>query len=393
LCSVCLSGFYGNPPSKNCQSCPQDNQALQCPENSTIPFVKSGFFRSLSDPGTVFVCIPSQACIATGYALATTCSTGYSGYLCGECEVNFYRSDKVCRQCPSIAIQVLSWTGGIVLILVLLVRIFNYNLTLSSDIRILLQFIQLVALYPNISSKWPTAVLQILRLFSISNFDIEFFAPECAVRLSFWRQFYFKIAIPFFLATCCALTILLSSYVQKFRGYKFSLRKRVSKLITLLSFLILSCFTFLLSTVVSPFICEAQRDGSFTMIHYPVQKCYDSQWWNNIGGAVVLMILVCLVLPISLCVFFLINRTKITIPEFQQKYGLLVRPYRLQYFWWEMMILLKRCFIVFMSEVTQQSSASYAAKFLIAILILFAFTAVDLYCVPYVSGQNVFAIT
>jgi hypothetical protein len=165
-CSLCNEGLYGSPPQP-CQKCPQ-NAGVKCPFGSVIPFVLEGYYRDNSNPEIAYICSPSSSCMETGFEKSTPCFTGYTGRLCGDCVSGYYRIDENCQKCPNVIIKVFTILGITLIVSVVLFRTIFSTLSLSNDARILLQSLQILALYPEITVRWPPSILAVLQTLAIS---------------------------------------------------------------------------------------------------------------------------------------------------------------------------------------------------------------------------------
>jgi hypothetical protein len=185
---ICNEGFFGVPSADNsCIIC-RDSPGASCPLNCPIPFVYPGYFRS-TDVSVVFRCIPSTACLKTGFDRNTTCSQGYTGQLCGECiRGSFYKQGLSCKQCPNPIQKYF----GLILVLffvlpvsyVLMFRESTYGL--PPEVKLAFSAIQLLGLFPNLSNQWPAPLNGLLSGFSLVNLDIDLFAPGLI-----WIAFFF----------------------------------------------------------------------------------------------------------------------------------------------------------------------------------------------------------
>jgi hypothetical protein len=167
-CLICSSGFYGKPLAGSpCRYCPIAD-GTSCPDNSSIPLVANGYFRSSDDFSVVYKCQPDKSCVYTGYREQTVCDVGYSGFVCGSCDFDYYKYNAECKRCPGSATKWLYITLAIVVVVFLLFRVSSQSREIPVDIRIVLQGIQQVALFPNITLKWPPFVLSCLQMFSLA---------------------------------------------------------------------------------------------------------------------------------------------------------------------------------------------------------------------------------
>jgi hypothetical protein len=178
VCS-CPQGFYGKP-SRGQNSCRCKNLAgTSCPPNSIIPFVSPGFYRA-ADIESVYECIPSSSCQSTGYSLSTICAEGYTGTLCGDCvKGTHYKFGINCKRCPDPVQKYL----GLVVVIIFVVTA-SYVLMfrkgsqgLPPQIKYALYGIQLLGIFPNLSSSWPSILATFLSGLSLINLDIDLFAP------------------------------------------------------------------------------------------------------------------------------------------------------------------------------------------------------------------------
>jgi hypothetical protein len=167
LCNVCGEGFYGGYNVSLCKQCPRI-AGISCPLGSVVPFVKSGYFRSSDDPTQIFSCFPEAACSSTGFSMQTTCSEAYSGLRCSVCSDNFYRKNGECKSCPGTAAKVLTFLLMAALVLVILFQLVSSQHGLPAEIRISLYYLQFLALFPQITSNWPNALLKVFDWLSLT---------------------------------------------------------------------------------------------------------------------------------------------------------------------------------------------------------------------------------
>jgi hypothetical protein len=166
-CILCTEGAYGTPPQTPCKICP-NGLGLSCPQGSHLPFITYGFFRDPNNPEVALRCSPSSSCLGSQDNRITPCSPGYQGFLCGECAAHYYRIDQECRACPSAVMGALTVLGAVSLLLIAIIRTMKSNVKFSSDTRIVLQSLQIIALYPQITIKWPKPIISFFQMLSIA---------------------------------------------------------------------------------------------------------------------------------------------------------------------------------------------------------------------------------
>jgi hypothetical protein len=167
---ACNEGFYGKLPEIDCVQC-TTNSGVRCPFNCTIPWIDPQYFRKGTTGTDVMValrCTPGEACERTENASATICKIGYQGFVCGQCSKGYYRSGSFCKQCPGDGIKWLTISVAILVVALILMRVTSRKTELPVDLRITLQAVQLIALFPNITTKWPSYVSVVLQIYSIA---------------------------------------------------------------------------------------------------------------------------------------------------------------------------------------------------------------------------------
>jgi hypothetical protein len=178
----CLCGinYYGSSfLGKNCSLCSND-QGVDCQRvNINRPEIQAGFFRNPVNENSAFKCVPSDACLgASEFETTTSCAHGYTGNLCGDCIAGeFYRQGIICASCPSKTSHILTWIAVIVVALIALWVAARKVDHFSSELKILIFWIQILSLYPSMSSSWPPSLRSFLQLLSGVNFDIQITSP------------------------------------------------------------------------------------------------------------------------------------------------------------------------------------------------------------------------
>jgi hypothetical protein len=186
---VCLAGYYGEPYNDiGCKKC-SDLAGMSCPTNSSLPRLDQGYFRSPSDPGSALECIPNEACLPTsGDSLSTQCASGYTGWICGSCDLQFYKLGSKCSACPSIISRVFIYLAFFVLLLIGLWKFATLqSYTSIVDFRIVIFWVQMFALFPQLSNSWPTELSKFFRYISFVNLDLELSSPGKLFILKFLK--------------------------------------------------------------------------------------------------------------------------------------------------------------------------------------------------------------
>jgi hypothetical protein len=397
-CSVCMEGYFGSPPLKPCIACSVNEEAVTCPLGSTLPFIKHGYCRTEQEP-FFSNCLPTLACVSTGYENVTSCEIGYGGECCSECSYRFYRRNGVCVKCPATELQVTIMVLICLLLVAVLTRMFISTGVMSADVRITIQLIQLLALYPNISVKWPTTLQQMFQVLSLTNLSIDVFAVECSVKFTFWDQLYLKAFLPLILVFIYFLGINSESLVSRTlkKGSTGSNSNNKNKMVILrvwsfTAFVLTTLTTLNISSVLSLFQCIERADGTYSIAKYPTVKCYDAQWSGKIVAPSILFFFFAVIFPLYMIHAFWKNSMAIHSDQFVLRYGALVRPYRSEFYYWEFVVVLKRYLVVILNDGLLQNDRSYSWKFALTNSLLFAFVFLDLFFQPYQFGTNFLSV-
>jgi hypothetical protein len=103
--------------------------------------------------------------------------------------------------------------------------------------------------------------------------------------------------------------------------------------------------------VLSAFRCYPQEDGSFTLLPSPVNDCYDSEWFNNFW-IIFCGISFLVYFPIQVGLILWKNRRNILSNTFYARYNVLVLPYKKQYFYWEVVLILRKLLFICLVDLT-----------------------------------------
>lgn len=176
---VCGLDFYGKPfKGDSCKKC-RAIEGLNCPVNSSIPKISVGYFRDPSDVSNAYACTPAAACTFTNDSDEnTTCSTGYSGFLCGQCVSGYYRQGLQCTVCPGNASKIFTVLAVIFVGAVILYYFTKASVRIAVEYKVMLFWAQIISTYSNVSTTWPANVSGFLQFSNIVNFNfVELVSP------------------------------------------------------------------------------------------------------------------------------------------------------------------------------------------------------------------------
>ncbi|KAJ6252801.1 insulin-like growth factor binding protein [Anaeramoeba flamelloides] len=386
----CSIGYYGDS-GNTCNKCPDNGICNEF--NQPYPLPKLGYWSSKDDPLNLIKCSIEQACPGNAINLCNT-SLGYTGYKCTECMYNFYKLDFKCETCPQNAnLRLISILLIILLIIIILLYIAKQATAYFGSFTIIFSFLQLLSILYQLNVDWPTTLNQTFKLCLPFEFNLDFLATECSFTFSYLEKWTFIQLSPFIFAIIFILIYILisihSKLIVKFDSKTLFLKKcprlmnKPSKsvdnkliyyfklirytifspffngfskqelrdlknifinvyltLLTLL-YLILSqkCFEF--------FDCEYDANENKYSFNLDTAKyCFESWWWQAFPFLLIFIILYIVGIPL-LIVYLLMKNSKIlTEKQFDLKFGLLCSRYNKSFFFWEIIIMLRKLFLV-----------------------------------------------
>jgi hypothetical protein len=418
----CQSGFYGQAYNNlSCHSCEvsiNNEKITECvKQNMTLPTVTTGWY--LTDAGNedgslkFLKCTPATAC-ANGF-----CSSGYTGYLCGSCvPLQYYRQDLACKQCSSNA--GLSWALMIfcVLILDFLILMAAYpSATKTVSISITVTWVQIISLFAEVPVSWPSEVLNVFSAFSLTNFNVDLFSPECSVPLNFWSKWLLKLCVPFIVFGGMLLIFVIQETFSRFfpqqkslfllpilfaksrskreeRFFVTSLRDpfRYSRYIYGPVVIVSIFYSFLSSLAFQPLMCVAQQDGTYAMALNSSANCFDSTWLSYLPVTVFFVLLYPVGIPVTLGIIFFKNMERSETDQFRKFFGGVTLSYRSHLFWWEAVDLIRRVSIVMLLKVFFLFQMKFLQLFL-AVMVLFIYLVFYVFLQPFKRAEMNFLAT
>ncbi|KAG9396990.1 ABC transporter substrate-binding protein [Carpediemonas membranifera] len=342
---MCLGGYFGNASIEACTACPDG--ATCCADASCLygvvdPLPQPGYYKY--DRDTFLACIPADACLGSvaqygddvtaDEDAANVCSDGYGGFLCGECDTQFFRADSMCQQCSGSF--VMDFSRGVGLLIVIFIAAFCISVcsTLLQVtmplLDVLLDFFKLTTILSLVDITWPGKFLALFSLAGLFNLNIDSVAPSC---VSFLRPLFTDIyaraivwlAVPVAYAILCVhvfvfficLGFLIGRPSRLISANEMSsydlFRSIVSSPSYLYTTLMASFVRFLnmmfpgiLLQLVSPFICSTQNGVTYNS-RSPHIMCSGLEW--NLWRVVITIVTLTLgMIPLAL---FLIASTRI----------------------------------------------------------------------------------
>jgi hypothetical protein len=344
-CDFCPSGKWslsaGMTSRNGCITCP-NVPGVVCPEGSTVPFVKIGWYRGAEGGlDEVLQCSPEEACPESG-SFNTTCSSAYRGKACKYCASNYFRLGNRCVLC------IPQWSRGLVIVLAVCIFLFIcWRLTLAKRRipvvwKVAFSWIQFLSLYGPLSDNWPASLRALFNVTNVFNFELQYFGFSCDKSVTYWTVWLMKLLFPavFYCSMIAAYFIRFNISASPMPLIDVFKTKSVG---ILYMFTLFS--TILLINMFEIFNCNSQTDGSFFLSVDPSIVCY-SREWNSYLAVNVLFIIIYLVVPLTAGSIYFIN-----LKMNGGKVGVYAQTFAAQYregceFWELVRILYKLMFVL-----------------------------------------------
>jgi hypothetical protein len=349
---ICPSGKYGKVGIQNtCKIC-KDYRGIKCDANSTVPYIYPGFWRSSDDFALAYECFPSSSCVKTAFEMTTICADRYEGKRCGKCIQGSFRRSENCLECV--------WYSWIILLLCFLLFFGVYLYVLLSrdsigrfSMRSVIVSIQTIGVLSRFTSRdEESGILSlILKIIDLSNLNFELlFSLECVFSSSFWKQYTGKILLILFVFPLMSLVASLVSWMKGNVKNQMSANPTQKSIYSFLMMLT-TLYTFVLSTTFSAFRCYRQDDELYTLLSSPDLDCYDKEWYDNFWS---IFLGIAFIVSVPIVLFFILykNRYNFQQNRFHYKFGYLIFPYKPKFYYWEIVMILRKTVFVSLIDLT-----------------------------------------
>eukprot|EP00475_Leptophrys_vorax_P046354 TRINITY_DN9927_c0_g1_i1.p1 TRINITY_DN9927_c0_g1~~TRINITY_DN9927_c0_g1_i1.p1 ORF type:complete len:645 (-),score=100.90 TRINITY_DN9927_c0_g1_i1:542-2446(-) len=366
-CLDCPFGTFnaisGSFFSSSCTPC-SNLSGVVCQSGSSIPFVGKGLFRSLDNPGVVYQCIPSEACPEARNG-STICSSEYTGFICSECNSEYFRNGGKCTKCIPKAARWFIIVLSILLFATLMGKISDKQQNIPSGLKLLLFWIQFLSLFPALSQSWPKVLSSLLNFTSVFNLDIGYFGMGCDLKsASYLILLAIKIVLPVFFV----LFTIFQAFIMKRlgKGQEISLLKVFSSAVFVANFFSIQLF----SSMFQVFNCtNAKSDGNLVVAQEPSVVCFGSAWRSFVVFDGIFITFYLLIVPV-----FITYQFHLAVKNGNERVlRLLIKPlvqaYRPGCEWYEMARLGFKLVFVLIRDVLQMSSATKMAFLCFIILV------------------------
>jgi hypothetical protein len=166
-----------------------------------------------------------------------------------------------------------------------------------------------------------------------------------------------------------------------------SFRTLFKNVVPLFSTVVVFMSTYLTSTAISPFNCVKASSTTYVLWKNPSEICFRGTWNEYIFFAGTFTIVYLLFVPSSILFVFVKYRKHVADPVFLKKFGSLVNPYKPRYYYWELVMLLKRIAFISVRDIVFIAFDNQT-KFVLSITILAFFLSLEIYFEPYLTKKS-----
>eukprot|EP00854_Cymbomonas_tetramitiformis_P008260 gene8260-9814_t len=325
---LCIPGTWrpDGLPGHACTRCPE---GAYCSGGLQQPFTRSGVYARTelmggqaslagypfvvaregypapADPETALFSLPEIffQCRMEWTCLGNfTCSEDRRGTLCESCNANYFElGDTFCIECQGVVIDTVATLLASLGTIALWKTLNTYSASEYDSLDIALQYVQYVSITQGFSVAWPQELRVVAQIFSIGNFNLDFYSPNCimswsssmSVTLIFVLPVIWALALTaqYVLARCLYLGMICSANPQTRRTYR-SIFRALSKIqcltfvatetelnnykldsyrsaLTLLNII----YNALVSNALAGFSCTELPDGSRFLSSMPELEC------------------------------------------------------------------------------------------------------------------------
>jgi len=396
-CEVCPYGKYNLEASAPCESCPT---GAICYGNYTL-VPEPGYWRLSATTDTIWECYESAACLGSPeppkpLSLTGECAEGYFGNLCHGCSAGFSRTGRyVCAVCPEFVINVIRVIGvGIatVLIVVLIIKTSLISAHRSRSpysiyFKIFINYLQLLSATAVFDFKWPSYVLQLLKLQeSAGNVSEQVFSFDCFLTESSADQgkvTYLRVVVvstlPVLILLC---SFLLWSVVSWARHSSMYIKNHLINSVVVLFFLV---HPSIVKVMFDVFNCKELDAGLSWLSSNLTIRCWDAQHKRYAMGVALPGILLWgVAVPLLALVRLCMKRRTLDMLETRIHFGFLYNGYRPERFYWEFIILYRKMLIITIAVFIFNISVSIQA--LCAMLVLVLAVIFQMREAPYITA-------
>jgi hypothetical protein len=428
----CKQGYYGNPNitgAQTCTACPSIGAFCRGFDGVThnMPQAYPGFYNlgalSASSgvncpittaPGNICIvpCFNPDACLGSSPSGANTCAPGYtdgSTGLCASCASGFFRNGGMCTICPAGGQAILVFYAIFCLAVIAGAYVLQQKSIMIGSASIGILFMQVIAMLSYSAVAWPTMLKQLFLVLSAAFLDVQVVTPDCYIpNVTFRSEFIGILLLPI---AVFAILLLLHVFVLAYKVISLRPKKTwnshlpvmVSTSLTMMFFL----YIYETRTTLEVFNCRALpglpgSSGKFLAV--TGEPCGFTSIAPYVAAAIAGLVVYVAGYFIFNAIFLYRNAEKmmedqllrakgvgddrLTNPNaftLRQTYGRMYYQFKPDYFWWQLIVLLRLFFIAFV-PVIFNSSGTY--QMAVCALVLMIAYGLQTTFNPYLCGAN-----
>jgi hypothetical protein len=357
----CSPRFYevGNGGRRTCQSCPL---AAACPGGQAIEPI-AGYWRISASEKNTFLRCPGGADVCLG-GPNSDCTVGYEGPLCATCSSGYGRLGLRCARCPNRALSTAYFIFTIIFIvgLVSFLSFSAQNLLKqrgSGIQKVFLNYVQTLALIGSFQLEFPN---QLRSIFSFAQgtalLSVRISTVDCTLSLDFYKSFKAHLLLPILgillLTVICALYVVYARLRPPHLGpggqrvfMASMVRERVVS-IAIATFFVVIFITYplILKECLQIFSCRSLGDTRTFLNADLTVECKGRRYGEAIGLSILVLALYVVGMPLLMFVVLFYNRKRLSDSVIKQRIQLLYEGFRLDRWYWELVILVRKVAIV-----------------------------------------------
>eukprot|EP00736_Rhodelphis_marinus_P003721 Rmarinus@m.7852 len=366
---------------EKCESCPE---GATCRGEQNPPIALEDYWISpdLSDhtdkgEWRFLLCNKEAGCKGGNYegttATLSECREGYTGRMCAACEEGYWRLDNQCMRCQSTSFQFYHLILFLLVGLVWLPMLRQMSATIPS-LSCIIAYLQTMDIVGRFNVTWPDVARPFFTVASFFNYNIRLSLFECYWSNDWMVSWVMYMILPILfvgvtLLHLCWKTVVLPRLIDNLdrsfpdivawgskqtwlvkmypvRGGR--ILASVDEHIAFFVYTLTVLYIALVLHSVELLPCTEYSEGKFFINNVPDSRCYTEDY--NLKVAIsamgILFYVIGIPLTIGIIVCTLGPSTLRNNRRFYHRFYFLCRRYKLEYYWWEVVVLCRKALFV-----------------------------------------------
>ena len=353
-CYMCEKGSYSFTTADTlCQKC---KSGMVCNGGSNVT-IEAGYWRPSNTSDEVFACTLADNCVG---GEGTECVDGYKGRLCTVCISGWFRYGRaLCSQCGSKAVSITQ--GCVILLLVICFLAFIIYSSLSavgkkrrSDIsvqlRILINFVQVMMLMNNFQIIWPPVLTRYFDgLYVSGNSSQMAFSAECYSDEGEIKYMYQKLILMTVMPGAITILSFLAWGIV-------SLAKHNSSYITqhnicTMCVLLLTVHPIILQSAGQMLTCkDMEQSTSWLVADMTIQCWVGKHLLYTTSMAIPVLIFWCIGIPLAFYIALVTSRKRLKEESVARRFAFIYSGYQPESYYWEFVVVVRKSYFVLVSN-------------------------------------------